>query len=383
MLRFASIASCFLFSCAADPVADLELAAETDSDIADGKADAAWDDAGTLHVGQRVFDHAEPSGRKVFPVWLDAGIAVDVVASAEGDDSVRVAVLGPLHADGRRDVVGAGGYSTPRSNVEMTVDTSERGEYLVVVGSHQLASATSFQLTTYCPDCSGPETDVLATPKAGALVGLDRLVTMELGRVLADRDFDVEVELWASPPGLTWNATKVATSVASGSQVNIIVPTSVKTADDLTLVVREAGGRTLDTGVVTRFAPVLAPIVRTDALLYGDLVSVQASGIAGYFEGVLSLSLRSEVRDVVIADADVKIDLPGRVGNGFNAFDASFNPELADDNGVLNPNLPLNGELLSIGTIDGNGGFRRLGCFEYCNDLSGMETCTGGPRSCP
>jgi len=383
MYRLASLVSCLLFACASDPVADVELAAETDSDIADGKTDSSWDDADTLHVGQRVFEHADVGGRKVFPVWLDAGIAVDVVASAFDDGSVRVAVLGPLHADGRRDVVGAGGYSTPRGNVELTIEAGERGEYLVVVGSHQLASATSFHLAAYCPACNGPETDVLATPKAGALVGTGGLLSMELGRVLADRDFDVEVELWASAPGLTWDATKVATSVASGSQVNIIVPDSVHPADDLKLVVREAGGRVLDTGVVTRFAPVLASIVRTDALRYGDLVSVDASGIAGYFEGVLEMSMRSEDRDLVIADSVLRIEMPGNVGNGFNAFDASFNPELADDNGVLNPNLPLNGELLSIGTIDGNGGYRRLGCFEYCNDLSGMETCTGGPRSCP
>jgi hypothetical protein len=45
--------------------------------------------------------------------------------------------------------------------------------------------------------------------------------------------------------------------------------------------------------------------------------------------------------------------------------------------------LPRNGELLSIGWIDGNGGTNRLGCFEYCNDLTGEETCTSRPRACP
>ncbi|MBA2542278.1 MAG: hypothetical protein H0V17_21735, partial [Deltaproteobacteria bacterium] len=320
--------------------------------------------------------------RNVYPLWLDAGIAVDVVATAFDEGSVRVAVLGPLR-NGRRDVIASGGYSTPRSNVELTIETTERSEYLVVVGSHRLESATSYQLTAHCPDCTSEQTDVLAVPKAGALVGTGGIVSMQLGNVLADRDFDIEVELWASPPAQWWNGTKVATSVASGTQVNVIVPSTVAAADDLRLVVREAGGRVLDTGVVTRFAPVLAPMVRTDALLYGDLVSVGASGIAGAFEGVISLSLRSEVRAVTIADADIYIDLPGQVGNGFNAFDAAFNPELFDEQGTLNPNLPTNGELLSIGTIDGNGGYRRMGCFEYCNDLSGQETCTGGPRTCP
>jgi hypothetical protein len=381
MHRLASFAF-FFTACTTVPVADLELATETDSDIADGKLDSSWEVASTLHVGQRIHDFADAGGRKVFPVWLDAGVAVDVVATASNEDSVRVAVLGPLR-NGRRDVLAAAGYSTPRGNIELTASAVDRGEHLIVIGSHQLASTTSFQLATYCPDCTGVETDVLARPKVGALAGTGGLVTMELGNVLADRDFDVEVELWASPPAQGWNATHVATSVASGSQVNILVPASVTAADDLRLVVREAGGRVLDTGVVTRFAPVLAPIVRTDALLYGDLVSVGASGIAGYFEGVLELSLRSEIRDVTIADANIHIDLPGHTGNGWSAFDATFAPELADDHGVLNPNLPVNGELLSIGTIDGNGGYRRLGCFEYCNDLSGQATCTGGTRSCP
>ena len=382
MLRFASLTALIFTACAAEPSGDLQLATETDSDFVGGKADASWVDASTVHVGERVFDFADANGRKVFPVWLDAGIATDVVATAVDDGTVRVAVLGPLR-DGRREVLGAAGYSSPRANIEMTVATAERGEHLIVVGSHELATPTSFQLVTYCPDCTADQTDVLAEPKAGALVGHDGLVTMQLGGVLAERDFDVEVELWASPPAQWWNGTKVATSVASGSQVNVIVPDGVKAADDLRLVVREAGGRVLDTGVVTRFAPTLAPIVRTDALMYGDLVSVQASGIAGSFEGVIELSLRSETRGVTIADTAVKTDLPGQVGNGFNACDAAFNPDLELESGVLNPNLPHNGELLSIGTIDGNGGYRRMACFEYCNDLSGMETCTGGPRSCP
>lgn len=380
MLRLASFAILFT-ACVSAPTSDVELATETDSDFTDGKADASWVDASTLHVGERIWDHADAHGRKVFPMWLDRGLAIDVVATAANEDSVRIAVLGPLH-QGKRDVIAAAGYGSPRSNIEMTIETAETGEYLVVVGSHALATATTFQLATYCPDCSGPETDVLASPKAGALVGTDRLVQMQLGRVLDTRDFDVEVELWASPPAQPWNMTKVATSVASGSQVNAIVPASVQAADDLTLVVREAGGRILDTGVVTRFAPTLETIVRTDALLYGDLVSLQASGIAGAFEGVIELQLRSEQRGVTIAEAVVHNERPGQVGNGYAAFDASFNPELTDDAGVLDPDLPRNGELLSIGALDGNGDYRRMACFEYCNDLSGMETCTGGPRAC-
>ena len=58
-------------------------------------------------------------------------------------------------------------------------------------------------------------------------------------------------------------------------------------------------------------------------------------------------------------------------------------PELLDERDELNPNLPRNGELLSIGWINGAGDYVRLACFEYCNDLSDMELCTSGPRTCP
>lgn len=390
MTRLASLASISLlaFACA-EPASDLSLAAAEDEPVrADGKADGAWDVAPTLHVGQRVYGHARAQGRRVYPVWLagsdEAPVALDLAATARAGGDVRVAVLGPLDAGGGRAVIAAAGYAAPRGDLDLTVETTARGEHLIVVGSFALATETHFDLATSCESCAGAQVDVLASPKAGALVGTDTgIVAMELGAVLADRDFDVEVELWASPPAQGWSAKQVATSVASGWQVNIIVPPSVQAGDDLRLVVREAGGRVFDDGVVTRYAPVAAPLVRTDALLYGDLASLGASGVVGFYEGVASLSLRSETRRIVIADHDLHVDQPGHVGNGFNAFDATFAPPLELAPGVVNPSLPRNGELLSVGYLDGDGAYRRLGCFEHCNDLSGDATCTGGPRACP
>lgn len=375
MLRLACLAILFT-ACATDPVDDGALSTEM------GQTSTTWDLTPTLHVGERVVDRADAGGRRVFPVWLDRGVSLDVALGALDDSSVRIAVLGPLRA-GTRETIASAGYTAPRSNLALAFETRERGEHLIVVGSFGLRTATSFALSATCPACLGPETDVLAAPKAGALVGTAGLVQMQLGHVLDDRDTDVEVELWASPPAQGWNATLIATAVASGSQVNVLVPPTLRAADDLTLVVREAGGRVLDTGVVTRYAPALAPIVRTDALLYGDLVSLDASGIAGAFEGVIALELRSETRGLTITGAVVHTDKPGQVGNGWNAFDAHFNPPLEDAAGNLNPKLPRNGELLSIGTLDGDGGYQRLGCFEYCNDLSGLDLCTGGTRGCP
>ena len=82
------------------------------------------------------------------------------------------------------------------------------------------------------------------------------------------------------------------------------------------------------------------------------------------------------VLDCIELAQDIKrMDRPGMVGNGFNAFDATFMPDLSV--------AATDGELLSIGYINGNGGYRRLGCFEYCNNLSGLSSCTGGARPCP
>ena len=376
-------------ACADGPDPDLELA--SDEALVDPKADGAtaWAVTPTLHVGARTFDGAHGAGaRRVHPLWL-AGtpaspLALDIeVRAADGYD-VRVAVLGPLR-NGKRAVLAADGYASRKTVATAHASTKLTGEHLVVIGAYNLAGDTFYDVVARCIGCAPERVDVLAAPKAGALVatGTGGLLQAELGDVLANRTFDVELELWASPPGQTWNAQHVATSVASGSQINTLIPASVVAGDDLTLVVREAGGRVLDTGAVVRYAPDEVAFARTDAILYGDLASLQIGGVVGFFEGTAELALRSEVTQQEIARDDVHADLPGAVGIGFGAFDATFAPDIVDENGNLNPNLPHNGELLSVGWIDGNGGYRRLGCFEYCNDLAGTATCTGGPRPCP
>jgi hypothetical protein len=394
MSRFASLtllsfalAASTLAACASDTLDDTALAAAEEGAIAGGKADASWEVAPTHHVGERIFDRASAGGRRIYPVYLagskHAPVPLDIVAAAaEGDYSVRVAVLGPLK-NGQREVLAAAGYSRPTRELAVTVDVTTSGEHLIVVGSHDLATETFFEVATACHGCDARTIDVLAEPKAGALVATDtKIVEARLGDVLRDRNYDVELELWASPPMQPWNAKKVATSVASGDQANVIVPDSVVPGDDLRLVVRKAGGAVLDHGVTTRYFPEPAPFVRTDAILYGDIVSLQIAGVVGFFEGHATLSLRSEYRDVEIAAYHAEATLPGAASLGFGAFDATFAPDIVDENGDLAPNLPRNGELLSVGFLNGNGDYIRLGCFEYCNDLSGEETCTGGPRSC-
>jgi hypothetical protein len=301
-------------------------------------------------------------------------VPMTFTAHGNGSDNVRVAILGPLD-HGTRAVLAADGYASPKHDITLSLDVATRGEHLVVVGSWNLATSTVYSLTASCDNCES-RVDVLATPKDGALVESEQgLVQMLLGDVLVGHDSDIEVEVWASPPMRTWEGELVGTSVASGTQVNALLPSTVKAGDDIRLVVREAGGRTLDSGIVTRFAPDQTAFARLDAIMYGDIASLQIGGVVGFYEGVADLRLRSVTHKREIA-RDVKhANRPGMVGNGFGAFDAAFYPDLSV--------AATDGEILAVGTIDGNGDFSSLGCFEYCNNLSGMSSCTGGPRACP
>ncbi len=370
-----------LAACVADEATgeDLDLAAVDATTAA--KADSpGWVDAPTLHDGTRLHDFADAQSRRVHSIWI-AGTnnnrtEITIDARSTDDATIRIAVLGPL-VEGTRAVLAADGYARRTPAAAVTVQVAQPGEHLVVVGSYNLATDTSYDLHASCDGagCGPSRVDALASPKDGALVGDgQRLVSMMLGDMLVERDGDVEVELWASPPMQPWNAQKVATSSASGTQVNAIAPASVRVGDDLRLVVR-GDGRVLDTGVTTRFAPSGTAFARTDAILYGDIASLQIAGVVGYYEGVADLVLRSETRAVDLAHTSVHADRPGQVGNGLSSFDASFFPAL--------DLAARDGELLSVGYLNGNGDYRRLGCFEYCNNLSGLSSCTGGTRNCP
>jgi hypothetical protein len=388
--RLFSLLPLFFFACAppeTDPGTDLEEA-EDEADVAGGKADApGWTAAETIHLGEARFDFVGPGDRRVHAVWSDAGVPLDIaVEAAEEGTSVRVAVLGPL-VSGQRAVIAADGYTSRKGRVEVSPALSQRGQHLVVIGSYRLETAVSYRVSVRCApggDCPADRVDVLSSPKLGALVGdPDRLLAANLGLVMADRDFDIEMEVWTAPPAQRWNAELASVSVASGSQVNAILPDTIAAGDDVVLVLRDAAGAVLDTGVLGRFAPAQEVFARLDSIMYGDLVAVTVSGVTGYTEGAADFSLRSEDRDIEIERATLHAELPGQVGNGFGAFDVTFAPWIADDDGNINPDLPRNGELLSVGRLNGNGDYLSFGCFEYCNDLSGMESCTGGPRPCP
>lgn len=361
---------------------DVLLADEDAVSYGAAKADGSgWEPAATLHAGTSLYDRAGAGSRRVHSFWVagkpNSRVPVTLAANASDGFDVRIAVLGPLQDDGSREVLAADGYASRKSSARVSVDFATTGEHLVVVGSHDLVDETFYTLSATCNDvpCEPGQVDTLASPKAGALVGDgNRIIAMELGDVLASYDGDIEVEVWASPPMQHWNAQLVATASASGNQVNVIAPPSVRWGDDVRLVVRDAGGRVLDSGITTRFLPVPTNLVRWDAILYGDIASLQIAGSVAHFEGHADLRLRSVTHNRQIASYQSSADRPGMVGNGFSAFDATFLPDLSV--------APVDGEILSLSYVTGNGDLRLLGCFEYCNNLSGLSSCTGGARSC-
>jgi hypothetical protein len=363
-----------------DAATDVDLA-DTDAVVlaGDGAADSpSWNAADTLHGNAHLFDAAGANARRVHSIWVDGSAASPVTltldAHANEGQDVRIALLGPA-VNGTRSVLGADGYSSATRDASLTLPITTSGEHLVVVGSYNLASETFYDLSATCTGCED-RVDVLATPKDFALAGdAHDMLSIQLGSVMQSWSADISVEVWSSPPMQSWNATKVATSEASGSQVNVLVPGTVKAGDDLRLVVRQGAGRVLDSGITVRYMPAPTRLVRLDSILYDDLVGMQIAGVVGFFEGQADLRLYSETHKKEIASSLHTLEHPGQVGNGYNAFDAHFIPSFT--------NAAHDGELLSVGFINGNGDYSRMGCFEYCNNLSGMSTCTGGPRTCP
>jgi hypothetical protein len=363
-----------------DAATDLDLADHDAVVLAgDGAADSpSWEAADTLHGNAHLFDAAGAAARRVHSLWVDGSatspITLTLDARANEGQDVRIAVLGPA-VNGTRPVLGADGYSSAKRDVTLTLPITTSGEHLVVIGSYNLASETFYDLSATCSSCED-RVDVLATPKDFALAGdAHDLLSLQLGSVMQGFNADVSVEVWASPPMQSWNATNVATSEASGSQVNVLLPATVKPGDDLRLVVREGAGRILDSGITVRYMPVSSRLVRLDNILYDDIAGLQIAGVVGFFEGHADLRLYSETHKKEIAQSLQTVEHPGQVGNGLNAFDAHFMPSLT--------NAAHDGELLSVGFINGNGDYSRMGCFQYCNNLSGTSTCTGGARTCP
>ena len=238
-LLLASLTACTVSGTGSNDPADDEAAAEEDAESVVGDEgagdkgdDPGWGGARTLHIGDGQFDQVAAGDRRVHSLWA-AGSAADPIAitvtveAAEESGTVRVAVLGPL-ADGQRQVIAADGYTAAKHTVELAARLTESGEHLVVIGSFGLASDSAYTAEVRCaPDhgCDPARVDVLAEPKAGGLVGAGNLIAARLGDVLAARDFDVEMEVWTSPPGLSWAAELAGVSVAGTRDGVSMLPT--------------------------------------------------------------------------------------------------------------------------------------------------------------
>lgn len=109
-----------------------------------------------LRIGNSIHDTADVGTTREYPIGIHASpespITFDVVATAFDNSSVRVQVYGPEH-DGDRKLLVAGGISQPRGNVELNAVAIEDGEHLIVVGSFELKTPTTYELAAYCTDC--------------------------------------------------------------------------------------------------------------------------------------------------------------------------------------------------------------------------------------
>lgn len=373
----------------ASPGIDEDLAR---ADLLAPTTDPAWDVRGSVHVGESQGNAVDIGGRHVWQFWADGSnsdpMPLTVSVASTGSEPVRAVVLGPL-LDGGREVLAIGGYDGPTPQLELTAALRDAGEYLVVIGGYELANWVGYELRTDCHGCAPERTDVLASPKAGALLGSTQddfiLIESRINPGLALSNERFLVELWQAPPARHWQATLLAVSESSGDQANFLLPSaSVALGDDLLLVVRsDDGERVYDSGTWARFAPEgTEAFARLDAIVLGDLGSIAVTGAVGFTEGRARLSLRQASSGQEIQTAIVSADLPGTPQNGMGAFEALFDPPKWLEDGSVNPKLPRDGDILSVGRLLGDDSFESFGCFEFCNDLAGFGTCTGGPRDC-
>ena len=382
-------------SCAA------ELGAPEDDpsgDLESEEAIAPWTlQLDGLHLGEHRFGAVDVGARDAWPVWVSGSSARPVLLRfrVSGIDGapVRIAVLGPV-VNGSRATLASAGYGSPVSTASVNVSVATTGQLLVVVGSHGLASWAAYDLSLACrtgataDQCSGWRVDALSLPKVGGLSGstlasgAQRIAVRLNGGLAALGTY--QVELWRSPPGFHWLATRLATASSLGSDVVFTLPAgTVAEGDDLMFRVR-AGTRLTyaDRGVWARFAPAQRAFARLDMIDYHDLGDVAIEGVGQFFEG-RDLFVLSRLADGVEVDRQAAVaTLPGQATNGLASFSIVIG-EPFDDAGNPRPVTPRDGDFLALDRVDLAETWHRLGCFEYCNDLAGTGTCTARALPCP
>src|SRR5688500_12654229 len=117
---------------------DMELADADSAPLGSAKADApGWETAATLHANTKQFDMVGPGSRRVHSLWVDGSpsskVPLTITANASEGFDVRIAVLGPVGANGARTTLAADGYSTRKRRASVALNLSTRGEHIVVV----------------------------------------------------------------------------------------------------------------------------------------------------------------------------------------------------------------------------------------------------------
>jgi hypothetical protein len=223
----------------------------------------------------------------------------------------------------------------------------------------------------------------VVSPASGALTG--RTITVKLRSDLPDQ----LVRLFQAPPpagSARWNLIASTTSVGHVAQFTVSA-SQASDGDDLYVVVPGAGGAS--TATLLRLWTSTAPGIRTDRIDVNDLGNVLGfTGVLSFFEGVVAVELRTTARrepgglPELLARHAVQVTRPGQVGNGLAMVDTTVAIDLYVD-GQVNPRLPKNGEILSVGFGTERPSYVQVACVEFCNDLRGDGNCTLRGVACP
>lgn len=345
-----------------------------------------WHMGPSFHVGEVLTDTVlQKNVRIVHPLYLGATPEKPISLHFEGSSpsGAQIALLSPLK-NGKRTTLGSAGYGKPEKKTKFDARVTETGPYLLVVTTHKMAKADSVKLESW--QVSGNENQVgaVVSPRAGALAS--RKVAVQLNPSIPD---DVTVELWAEPPRSLAKSErkKVGTVKSVGRKATFDVPKSVVDGDDLLVVVPF-----LESGLRLRLWTKNTAGVRIDRLMTSDFSNVLSfTGVFPFFEGEADLDLRSEKRKdkagnpILLGTKHIVRERPGQEGMGFAMFDEDIYLPLEIAPGKFNPNIPKDGEILSVGfgAFGEEGGYRRVACFEFCNDLSGESKCTQRSVPCP
>ncbi|MBX3187764.1 MAG: hypothetical protein KF819_12145 [Labilithrix sp.] len=382
--------SCVLSACSSgEPGQE----ASSDAEVITESSVASWAIAQTLHVGEVIEDHLaapsprEPHVRVVHPFFVRASREEPVTLhfDLEGENPVQAAVLAPIH-EGARATVRAEGYATASKSLSFDVVLERTGVHLLAVATHRFEAANTIRVSSSAASARGAEGAVVA-PVSGSLAG--RTIAVELSRALGDE----EIELWASPPPYApGERRKVASARSAGGRATFRVSADVAEGDDLLVVVpAKAPGTSipLESGVPVRLWTKSTPGIRFDRVGIGDLGNLLTfTGVLPFFEGRATLALYSASRTeggrpLHIGGAVVERDRPGQAGMGLARFDAEVTLPLFVDEDELNPRLPRTGEILAVGVVTEKPSFAAVGCFRFCNDLSGQVSCEAAPVPCP